>query len=323
MLRTRIRSLLPLALALAVSASAFAQDYPSRPVRIIVPYPVGGASDITARLIADKLAKKWGQGVVVENKAGANGIIGTEMIAKAPPDGYTLGLVASSHVGNPYSYKVIPFDTLNDLQPITHTANVQLGLVVNPALGVNSVAELVALLKSKPGKIDYASTGPGGNPHLFAEVFMQLTGTKMTQIPYKGSSSAHPDLLANNVQVMFDAVAAVTPHVKAGRMKLLAVCGANRATLWPDVPTLDEAGVKGYAMTSWGGVIAPAKVPKPIIDKLNRDIAEALKEPDVREKLVSMGADVVASTPEAFDALLRAESKRYAKIIKDVGLEPQ
>jgi tripartite-type tricarboxylate transporter receptor subunit TctC len=310
-------------LALAASAAATAQDYPNRPVKIIVPYPVGGASDITARLVADKLSKKWGQGVVVENKAGANGIIGTEMIAKAPPDGYTLGLIASSHVGNPFSYKHVPFDTLNDLQPIVQTANVQLGLVVNPSLGVNNVAELVALLKSKPGKIDYASTGPGGNPHLFAELFMQLSGTKMTQIPYKGSSSAHPDLLAGNVQVMFDAVAAVTPHVKAGRLKLLAVCGATRASLWPDVPTLEEAGVKGYAMTSWGGMIAPAKVPKPLIAKLNRDIVEALKEPDVRERLQSMGADIVAGTPEQFDAHLRAETRRYEKLIRDVGLEPQ
>ena len=311
-------------LALAAFAGlAAAQDYPNRPVRIIVPYPVGGASDITARLVADKLAKKWGQGVVVDNKAGANGIIGTEMIAKAPPDGYTLGLVASSHVGNPFSYKVVPFDTLNDLVPITQTANVQLGLVVHPSLGVNNVAELVALLKSKPGKIDYASTGPGGNPHLFAEQFMALSGTTMTQIPYKGSSSAHPDLLAGTVQVMFDAVAAVTPHVKAGKLKLLAVCGANRATLWPDIPTLDEAGVKGYAMTSWGGFVAPAKVPAPIVDRLHRDIVEALREPDVREKLVSMGADVVAGTPAEFDALLRRDTQRYQKLIKDVGLVPQ
>lgn len=308
---------------LAVASAAAAQDYPNRPVRIIVPYPVGGASDITARLIADKLSKKWGQAVFVENKAGANGIIGTEMIAKAPPDGYTLGLVASSHVGNPFSYKVVPFDTLNDLVPITQTANVQLGLVVHPSLGVNNVAELVALLKSKPGKIDYASTGPGGNPHLFAEVFMQLSGTQMTQIPYKGSSSAHPDLLSGTVPVMFDAVAAVTPHVKAGKLKLLGVTGATRASLWPEIPTLDEAGVKGYAMVSWGGVIAPAKVPKPIIQKLNRDIVEALKEPDVREKLVSMGADIVAGTPEQFDALLRADTRRYEKLIKDVGLEKQ
>ena len=309
--------------ALAFSTIALAQDYPNRPVRIIVPYPVGGASDITARLVADKLSKKWGQGVVVENKAGANGIIGTEMIAKAPPDGYTLGLVASSHVGNPFSYKVVPFDTLNDLVPITQTANVQLGLVVNPSLGVNNVAELVALLKSKPGKIDYASTGPGGNPHLFAEQFMILTGTKMQQIPYKGSSSAHPDLLAGTVQVMFDAVAAVTPHVKAGKLKLLAVAGANRASLWPDIPTLQEAGVNGYAMASWGGIIAPAKTPKPILDKLNRDIVEALKQPDVRENLVAMGADVVAGTAEQFDALLRADTVRYEKLIKAVGLEPQ
>lgn len=183
------------------------------------------------RLVADKLSKKWGQGVVVDNKAGANGIIGTEMIAKAAPDGYT--------------------------------------------------------------------------------------------IPYKGSSSAHPDLLANQVQVMFDAVAAVTPHVKSGRLELLAVCGASRAALWPDVPTLAQAGVKGYAMTSWGGIIAPAKLPVPIAQKLNRDIVEALNQPDVRDKLVSMGADVVAGTPEHFDTLLRNETQRYGKLIKDVGLVPQ
>ncbi|MCB1999629.1 MAG: tripartite tricarboxylate transporter substrate binding protein [Burkholderiaceae bacterium] len=310
-------------LAIALPLQAQAQDYPSRPVRLIVPYPVGGASDITARLVADKLSKKWGQGVIVENKAGANGIIGTAEIAKAAPDGYTIGLVASSHVGNPFSYKNVPFDTLNDLQPVTQTATVQLGLVVNPKLGVNNVQELVALLKQQPGKIDYATTGPGGNPHLFAEVFMQLTGTQMTQIPYKGSSSAHPDLLSGQVSVMFDAVAAVAPHVKAGKLKLLGVSGATRASLLPDVPTLQEAGVKGYAMASWGGIIAPAKVPRPVIQKLNADIVAALNEPDVRERLTQLGADVVASTPEQFDALLRSDTVRYQKLIKDAGIVPQ
>jgi len=308
---------------LATALGAAAQDYPNKPVRFIVPYPVGGASDITARLIADRLSKKWGQSVFVENKAGANGIIGTEMIAKAPPDGYTLGLIASSHVGNPFSYKTIPFDTLNDLQPITQTANVQLGLVVHPKLGVSNVQELVALLKKEPGKIDYASTGPGGNPHLFAEVFMQLSGTQMTQIPYKGSSAAHPDLLSGQVPVMFDAVAAVMPHVKAGKIKLLAVSGAKRATLLPDVPTLAEAGVKGYGMTSWGGVIAPTKVQKPIIQKVHKDIVAVLSEPDVRERLTQLGADVVAGTPEEFDALLRSETVRYQKLIKDAGIVPE
>ena len=312
-----------MALLAALAFAAHAQDYPSKPVKIIVPYPIGGASDITARLIADKLSRKWGVGVIVENKAGANGIIGTEAIAKAPPDGYTLGLIASSHVGNPYSYKTIPFDTLNDLQPITQTANVQLGLVVHPRLGVNNVQEFVALLKANPGKIDFASTGPGGNPHLFAEVFMQLSGTQMTQIPYKGSSSAHPDLLSGQVPMMFDAVAAVMPHVRAGKIKLLAVTGAKRATLLPDVPTMAEAGVKGYGMTSWGGIIAPAKVPKPIIQKIHRDIVEALHEPDVRDKLTQFGADVVAGTPEEFDALLRSETVRYQKLIKDAGIVPE
>ncbi len=310
-------------LGLATLSTLRAQDYPGKPIRLIVPYPPAGASDITARLIAEKLSKKYGTQVVVDNKAGANGIIGTELIARAAPDGYTIGLVASSHVGNPYSYKRVPFDTLNDLVPITQTANVQLGLAVHPKLGVNNVKELVAYLKAQPGKVDYATTGPGGNPHLFAEVFMQLSGTQMNHVPYKGSSSAHPDLLSGEVQVMFDAVAALMPHVKADRVKLLAVCGDKRASLLPDVPTIDEAGVKGYGMYSWGGIIAPAKLPRPIIDKLQRDIAEALRMPDVRERLTQLGADVVAGTPEQFDALLRSDTVRYAKLIKDAGIEPQ
>jgi len=300
-----------------------AQEFPGKPIRLIVPYPPAGASDITARLIAEKLSKKYGVQVVVENKAGANGVIGTEMIARAAPDGYTIGLVASSHVGNPYSYKRVPFDTLNDLQSITQTANVQLGLAVHPKLNANNVKELLTLLKAQPGKVDFASTGAGGNPHLFAEVFMQISGTKMNHVPYKGSSAAHPDLLSGEVQVMFDAVAALAPHVKSGRIKLLAVCGDKRAALLPDVPTLDEAGVKGYGMYSWGGIIAPAKLPRPLIDKLNRDIGEALRLPDVRDRLTQLGAEVVAGTPEQFDALLRSETVRYAKLIKEAGIIPE
>jgi tripartite-type tricarboxylate transporter receptor subunit TctC len=300
-----------------------AQKFPGKPIRLIVPYPPAGASDITARLVAEKLSKKYGVQVVVENKAGANGVIGTEMIARAAPDGYTIGLVASSHVGNPYSYKRVPFDTLNDLQSITQTANVQLGLAVHPKLNANNVKELLTLLKAQPGKVDFASTGAGGNPHLFAEVFMQLSGTKMNHVPYKGSSAAHPDLLSGEVQVMFDAVAALAPHVKSGRIKLLAVCGDKRAALLPDVPTLDEAGVKGYGMYSWGGIIAPAKLPRPLIDKLNRDIGEALRLPDVRDRLTQLGAEVVAGTPEQFDALLRSETVRYAKLIKEAGIIPE
>lgn len=300
-----------------------AQEFPGKPIRLIVPYPPAGASDITARLVAEKLSKKYGVQVVVENKAGANGVIGTEMIARAAPDGYTIGLVASSHVGNPYSYKRVPFDTLNDLQSITQTANVQLGLAVHPKLNANNVKELLTLLKAQPGKVDFASTGAGGNPHLFAEVFMQLSGTKMNHVPYKGSSAAHPDLLSGEVQVMFDAVAALAPHVKSGRIKLLAVCGDKRAALLPDVPTLDEAGVKGYGMYSWGGIIAPAKLPRPLIDKLNRDIGEALRLPDVRDRLTQLGAEVVAGTPEQFDALLRSETVRYAKLTKEAGIIPE
>ncbi len=317
------RRILIASLGAAALPLLHAQEFPNKPIRLIVPYPPAGASDITARLIAEKLSKKYGTQVLVDNKAGANGIIGTELIARAAPDGYTIGLVASSHVGNPFSYKRVPFDTLNDLQAITQTANVQLGLAVHPKLNVNSVRELVALLKAQPGKVDFASTGSGGNPHLFADLFMQLSETRMNHVPYKGSSSAHPDLLAGEVQVMFDAVAALTPHVKSGRIKLLAVCGDKRASLWPDVPTLEEAGVKGYGMYSWGGIIAPAKLPRALVDKLNRDITEALRQPDVRERLTQLGAEVVAGTPEQFDALLRSETVRYAKLIKDAGIIPE
>lgn len=305
-----------------VPFAAVAQDYPTKPVRILVPYPPGGASDVTARIIADRLSKKWGKPVFVENKPGVNGIIGTETIARADPDGSTIGLVASSHVTNPALYKKVPF-ALSDFVPVTITAQVQLGLVVNPSLNVNNVQDLVKLLKAQPGKINVATSGRGSNPELWALAFEQATGTKMQDVPYKGSGAAHPDLLGGQTQVMFDAVAAVLPHVKAGKLKLLAVGGAKRSPFLPDTPTMQEAGVPGYVNASWGAIIAPAKTPKPILDKLNRDIVEILNEPETKERLAGLSAEVIGNSQADAAALMNAETARLTKLIKDLGIEPE
>jgi tripartite-type tricarboxylate transporter receptor subunit TctC len=316
-----IRTLAALA-AIAVACAASAQDYPSKPVRILVPYPPGGASDVTARVLADKLSKRWGKSVYVENRAGANGVVGTEVIAHAEPDGHTMGLVASSHVTNHALMKSVPY-AMADLTPITITAQVQLGLVVHPSVPVNNVRELIAYAKANPDKLAVATSGRGSNPQLWALAFMQATGTKMVDVAYKGSAAAHPDLLSGQTQVMFDAVAAVMPHVKAGKLKLLAVGGAKRSPFLPDTPTMVEAGVPGYVNASWGAVIVPAKTPKAIVDKINADIVAILNEPDTKERMAALSAEVVANSPAEAAAFMNSEEARLTKLIKDVGIPPE
>ena len=316
------RTLLTVA-ALGAACAAGAQDYPTKPVRILVPYPPGGASDVTARVLADKLSKRWGgKAVFVENKAGANGVIGTETIARAEPDGHTLGLVASSHVTNHALMKKVPYE-LSELVPVTITAQVQLGLVVNPAVPANTVRELVAYAKANPNKLAVATSGRGSNPQLWALAFQQATGTQMVDVPYKGSGAAHPDLLSGQTQVMFDAVAAVMPHVKAGKLRLLAVGGAARSPFLPDTPTMVEAGVPGYVNASWGAVIVPAKTPKAIVDRLNADIVAILNEPDTKERLAGLSAEVIANSPAQAAAFMNAEEVRLTKLIRDVGIPPE
>ena len=318
------RRLLVVALAaLAIAGPAAAQEYPSKPVRILVPYPPGGASDVTARILADKLSKRWGgKAVFVENKAGANGVIGTETIARADPDGHTIGLVASSHVTNHALLKKVPYE-LSDMVPVTITAQVQLGLVVNPAVPANNIRELIAYAKANPNKLAVATSGRGSNPQLWALAFQQMTGTQMIDVPYKGSGAAHPDLLAGQTQVMFDAVAAVMPHVKAGKLRLLAVGGAKRSPFLPDTPTIQEAGVPGYVNASWGAIIVPAKTPAAIIDKLNADIVAILNEPDTKERLAGLSAEVVANSPSEAAAFMKSEEQRLTKLIRDVGITPE
>lgn len=321
---TRLAAALVLALAAsALPGAATAQEYPTKPVRILVPYPPGGASDVTARILADKLSKRWGgKAVFVENKAGANGVIGTETIARADPDGHTIGLVASSHVTNHALMKTVPYQ-LADMVPVTVTAQVQLGLVVNPGVPAGNVRELIAYAKANPDKLSVATSGRGSNPQLWALAFQQMTGTKMVDVPYKGSGAAHPDLLAGQTQVMFDAVAAVMPHVKAGKLRLLAVGGAKRSPFLPDTPTMVEAGVPGYVNASWGAIIAPARTPKAIIDRLNADIVAILNEPDTKERLAGLSAEVVANSPGEAAAFMNSEEARLSKLIRDVGITPE
>ena len=321
--RTLLAATAAAALGAATGVRAQAPAYPSKPVRIMVPYPPGGASDVTARILADKLSRRWGgKAVFVENKAGANGVVGTETIARAEPDGHTLGLVASSHVTNHALMKKVPYE-MADMVPVTITAQVQLGLVVNPSLPVRNVQELIAYAKANPGKLSVATSGRGSNPQLWALAFQQMTGTQMVDVPYKGSAAAHPDLLAGQTQVMFDAVAAVMPHVKAGKLRLLAVGGARRSPFLPDVPTMQEAGVPGYVNASWGAVIAPARTPRALIERLNADIVAILNEPDTKERLAVLSAEVTASSVEDAAAYMRSEEARLTKLIRDVGIPPE
>lgn len=315
-------SIAAICVALA-SGSAAAQAWPSKPIRIIVPYTAGGASDITARLLAERLTIRLGQVVTVENKAGASGVIGTEAVARAAPDGYTLALVASSHVVNKALFATLPFDPIKSFTPITQTANVQLVMVVPSSLGVNSVADLVALARSKPGGLSYASSGPGTNPQFFAEMFKQGAGIDMLHVPYKGSTAAHPDLLAGRTHMMFDALAAVAPHVNSGRLKLLALAGPTRSALLPNIATVAESGVPGYGATSWGALLAPAGTPRTVIDRLHAESVSILNSAEVKERLAKLGAEVVASTPEQLADLMQREETRYGKMVRDLGIKTE
>lgn len=311
------------AAAASPSLAADSQAYPGKPIRLVVPYPPGGASDITARVIGQKLTESWGQPVVVDNRAGASGIIGTDIVAKATPDGYTLALVASTHAANDSLFRNLPYDTLKSFEPVTMTAAVPLVLVTNSAFPAKSVKELIALAKTKPGEVIYASSGPGSAPNLFAEMFAQMAGVQLNHVPYRGSTAAHPDLISGQVSLMFDTVPAVLPHIKSGRLRALAVSSAKRSALLPDVPTLAEAGVPGFAATSWGGVLAPAGTPREIVAKLNREIARILQLPDVRERLLGLGAEPVGNSSAEFADYLRSETARFAKLVKELGMAPE
>jgi len=302
---------------------AQAQTYPTKPITIVVPASPGGAIDLAARLIGQKLSDTWGQSVVIDNKAGATGIIGTDLIAKAPPDGHTLVLVASSHAINPSMVRKLPYDTLKSFEPVVLTHVVPLMLVVAPSVPAKSVSELIAYGKANPGKLSFASSGSGGAPHFSGELFKSMAGLDMVHIPYKGSTLAHPDLIAGRVSLMFDTVAAINVQVKAGTVRPLAVTTSRRASVAPTVPTMAEAGMAGYETSTWGGLLAPAGTPKPVVAKLNAEVNRILALPDVRQRLQDAGIEPGGGTPQQFSDFLVVEMAKWGKVARDAGIQPE
>lgn len=310
-------------LGIAVTAGAAAQNYPARPVRFIVPFAPGGGSDVVARAIALRLGETWGQQVVVDNRPGAATILGTDLAAKAAPDGYTLLMASASYSINPYLQKKLPYQTLKDHVPVTQTAFQPYVLAVHPTVAAKSVKEFLALARAKPGTLNFGSPGTGSGGHLAVEHFRLVTYTDMVHIPYKGGAPALTDLIAGQIQFMFPTMLAIAPHAKSGRLRSLAVSSLKRSAAMPDLPTIAESGVPGFEATSWNGVMTPAGVPPAIVDRLYRDIAQTLQTPDVRDKLAADGAEAVGSSPQEFTRMIRAELDKWAKVTKAAGLKAE
>lgn len=314
---------LAVATVLPAQAQAQAQTYPSKQITIVVPASPGGAIDLAARLIGQKLTEAWGQPVVIDNRAGATGIIGTDLVAKSPPDGHMLVLVASSHAINPSMVKKLPFDTVKSFEPVALTHVVPLVLIVSPTLPVKSVKELIAYGKANPGKLSFASSGNGGAPHFSGELFKSMAGLDMTHIPYKGSTLAHPDLISGRTSLMFDTVAAANVQIKADRLRALAVTTTKRSSVLPDVPTMQEAGVAGYETSTWGGLLAPAGTPKATVAKLNAEVNKILAMPDVRKTLQDNGIEPGNGTPQQFGDFIGTEMVKWSKVAKDAGIQAE
>ena len=303
-----------------IAAPAAAQSFPNRPVKLVVPFPPGGPLDTVGRTIAQKLTEAWGQSVVVENKPGAGGNIGADAVAKSPPDGYTVVMGAlSTHAVNPSLYPKMPYDAVKDFAPITLVAITPNVLVVNPALPVNSVQDLVAYARANPGKLNFGSGSNGSAGHLAGELFKVDTGTDIVHIPFKGGAPATQALLAGETQFMFDNLANAMAQVKAGKLKALAVTTAQRSKLAPELPTMAEAGVPGFDITTWFGLLAPAGTPPDVIAKWNADVVKILNSPDMRERLTAAGAEPAPMTPPEFAAFIQRELARYARIVKASG----
>lgn len=311
------------ALAGGFAPGVQAQSYPAKPIRFIVPYPAGGGTDIVARLVAAKMTTSMGQPVVVDNKPGASTVIGTDMVAKAPADGYTFGLVTDSHAINPTFFPKLPYDSFRDFEPLTQLVFVPLVLVANPSLNVKTVPELIAAAKAKPGKINYASIGNGTPHHLSMEWFKSMAGISMTHIPYKGVAPALTDLVAGQVDVMFTGTSSASPYVKAGRLHALAVSSAKRQPAFPDTPPVAEAGLPEFDFMTWYGTVLPAGTPRNIVMRLNQEIAAALNQPDVKDKLSGLGVVGAPSTPEAFGAFIRTEAQKLDRIVKVTGVKAE
>ncbi len=310
------------ALSVLAPAPAQAQTWPSKPVRIVVPFPPGGTTDIVARAIGVELQRMWQHPVVIENRPGAGGNIGADLVAKAAPDGYTLLMgTVGTHAINKALFEQsgakMPFDPAKDFVPITLVAGVPNVMVVNAKLPVNSVAEFIVYAKARPGQLNMASSGNGTSIHLSGELFKTVTGVYMVHFPYRGSAPAITDLIAGNMTVMFDNLPSALPHIKSGRLKALAVTSRTRSPALPDVPTVEEAaGLKGFDASSWFGLFAPAGTPRAIVDKIQNDVAKALAQPEVRERFIGQGADPGGNSPDQFAAFIRAETDKWTRVVK-------
>jgi len=309
-------------LVLIIATAASAQSYPDKSVRMVVPFAAGaGSNDIMARLVAQKLSDELGQQFVVDNRPGASGIIGTDIVAKAPPDGYTVLMMSLTFTVNPSLFSKLPYDTVRDLIPVTMVASAPLMLVVHPSVPAKSVTEFIAYAKANPGKLNFGSGGPGTTPHLAGEMIKTMAGIQVTHIPYKGGAPALTDLVAGQIQFMCENIPGTLPFAKAGKLRALAVTDLKRSPLLPELPTLDEAGLKGYQIVGWNGLFVPAGTPQPIVNRLNAEVVKALALPDVKDRLATLGADAVGDTPQHFAVFIKAEIPKWAKVVKDAGLK--
>ena len=313
-----VRALAAVALAL-FSVASWSQAYPSRPVKIIVPYGVGGSADVYARYLGAKLQEGLGQSFVVENRPGGGSIVGTDVVAKSDPDGYTLLMMSNTHTVNETLIPKKPFDLMRDFAPITGVSYSDLLMVVHPSVQASSVKEFIALAKSKPGALNYASSGNGTPYHMAGELFKSMAGVDIVHVPHKGSDQARAAVMGGQVQMMFDAVPTMAAQAKAGKVKAIGTTGTKRSAVTPDLPTLDEAGVKGYESGLWLGLMAPAKTPRPVLEKLNAEVNKLLESADVKQTMAKQGATTMGMSIEQFDKFLREEIVKWAKIVKVSG----
>jgi tripartite-type tricarboxylate transporter receptor subunit TctC len=304
------------ALLVALTAAAAAQDYPAKPVRLIIPFPPGGSNDVVGRMIATQLSEKLGKQVVVDNRAGAGGVIGTEIAANAAPDGYTLSIISLAHAVNPWLYK-LNYDPIKSFAPVGILASGPNVLAVNPGLPVNSVKDLVALAKQKPGDLQYASAGIGSFQHLGGELFKLEAGVDMLHVPFKGGGPAMIDVIGGHTKLVFSSLVQTTPHIKSGKLKPIGVGGLKRNPVLPDVPTIAEAGVPSYEAVNWWGIVAPAGTPQPIVDRLHAAITAVQISPEVQKQFSSEGAEIVQMTPAAFGTFMQSEMKKWERVVKE------
>ncbi|HWP86751.1 MAG TPA: tripartite tricarboxylate transporter substrate binding protein [Burkholderiales bacterium] len=317
-----IRKIITLALTLAAGAAA-AQTYPTKAVRLVVPFLAGGSTDIVGRTVAQKLSEMWGQQAFVDNRPGGGTTIGTEMVAKAAPDGYTLLVTPAPFTINPSLLTKLPYDALTDFTPITLINTTPLVMVVNPGVPAKNVKELIALAKAKPGKLNFGSSGTGGSNHLAGELFDAMAGVKMVHIPYKGNAGALTDIVGGHLDVVYNGITSAVALIRGNKLRALAVTSLQRSAALPDVPTLDESGLKGFEAVAWNGLTAPAKTPREIIMKINADVIKIVNSPELKERLKADGSDPVGNSPEQYAAFLRNEIAKWAKVIKFANVKPE